>query len=189
MAIKEKAETIEEKVVAGESSPPRKKTPTLLIVGGGLLLLALGGGGTYALMKFMAPSPTEAKAVEQPASAAKGASGENGAKPAGQAEGGKKMGPILEMDPFIVNLADADPRFLKVTVKLEMDSPGATTEATERLPQVRDTILVLLSSKEAQNLKPTAGKLQLRDEILLKVNALLSSGQARNAYFTEFVVQ
>jgi len=54
---------------------------------------------------------------------------------------------------------------------------------------VRDALLILLSSKETQTLKPTAGKLQLRDEILQRVNSLLSAGQARNAYFTEFVVQ
>jgi flagellar FliL protein len=54
---------------------------------------------------------------------------------------------------------------------------------------VRDAILMLLSSKDAQTLKPTEGKLQLRDEILQRINALLATGQARNAYFTEFVVQ
>ena len=49
--------------------------------------------------------------------------------------------------------------------------------------------LVGLVAKEAQALKPTAGKLQLRDEILQRINSLLANGQARNAYFTEFVVQ
>jgi flagellar FliL protein len=95
----------------------------------------------------------------------------------------------MDMDPFIVNLADAEPRFLKVTIKLELDGAPAKAEVSERSPQVRDAILILLSSKDAQTLKPTAGKLQLRDEILQRINALLATGQARNAYFTEFVVQ
>jgi flagellar FliL protein len=49
--------------------------------------------------------------------------------------------------------------------------------------------LVLLSSKESVALKPATGKLQLRDEILQRVNSLLAAGKARNVYFTEFVVQ
>jgi flagellar FliL protein len=95
----------------------------------------------------------------------------------------------MDMDPFIVNLADTEPRFLKVTIKLELDGVPVKAEISERIPQVRDAILMLLSSKDAQTLKPTAGKLQLRDEILQRINALLATGQARNAYFTEFVVQ
>ena len=65
----------------------------------------------------------------------------------------------------------------------------AKAKGSERIPQVRDAILILLSGKDTQTLKPTAGKLQLWDEILQRINSLLSSGQARNAYFTEFVVQ
>lgn len=189
MATKDKAEDKD----AAAAPPPPKKNPIILIVAGAVLLLAVGGGGAYAWLKFKAPHNDEAKTEEGAATAAKpadkGEKGEKGEKPAGQAAGASKMGPIMDLDPFIVNLSDADPRFLKVTVKLEMDGSPAKTEVGERLPQVRDAILVLLSSKDAQGLKPTAGKMQLRDEILQRVNSLLSSGQVRNAYFTEFVVQ
>ena len=192
MATKDKADDKD----AAAPPPPPKKNPIILIVAGAVLLLAVGGGGAYAWLKFKAPHNAEAKTEDGAAADAKPADkgekdekGEKGQKPAGQAAGAQKMGPIMDLDPFIVNLADADPRFLKVTVKLELDGPGAKTEATDRLPQVRDAILVLLSSKDAQGLKPTAGKMQLRDEILQRVNSLLSAGQARNAYFTEFVVQ
>ena len=188
MATKDKAD---DKDVA--AAPPPKKNPVILIVAGAVLLLAVGGGGAYAWLKFKAPHNAEAKTEDGAAADAKpadkGEKDEKGQKPAGQAAGAQKMGPIMDLDPFIVNLADADPRFLKVTVKLELDGPLAKTEATDRMPQVRDAILVLLSSKDAQGLKPTAGKMQLRDEILQRVNSLLSAGQARNAYFTEFVVQ
>jgi len=148
-----------------------------------VLLFAVGGGGAFAWFKFMPPHKAEATAGDAKSSEVK-----TEGKPGDQA-GPAKMGPILDLDPFIVNLADSEPRFLKVTIKLEMDGPLAKTEVSERLPQVRDAILILLTSKESQSLKPTAGKLQLRDEIMQRINSLLASGQARNAYFTEFVVQ
>ena len=172
----------------GATPVPPKKSNLKWIIVGVLVLFAVGGGGAFAWFKFMAPHKVEAKAGD--AKASEGKAGEG--KPEAKAESpgpGTKIGPIMDMDPFIVNLADTEPRFLKVTIKLELDGVPVKAEISERIPQVRDAILMLLSSKEAQALKPTAGKLQLRDEILQRINALLATGQARNAYFTEFVVQ
>jgi Flagellar basal body-associated protein len=80
-------------------------------------------------------------------------------------------------------------RYLKLTVKLELDRPEVSTELGARVPQVRDTILILLSSKDVASLRTPQGKFQLRDELTLRVNALLPKGGVRSAYFTEFVVQ
>jgi flagellar FliL protein len=165
-----------------EPATPKKSSMKLIIIGV-VVLLAVGGGGAFAWFKFLAPHKVEAKTPDAKSEKA----GE--AHPGEQAAATAKIGPILDLDPFIVNLADTEPRFLKVTIKLELDGPAVKAEVSERIPQVRDALLILLSSKETQSLKPTAGKLQLRDEILQRINALLSTGQARNAYFTEFVVQ
>jgi flagellar FliL protein len=184
MATKEKPDQGTDE--AGAKPPPKKSSLKWILVGA-LALAIVSGGAAFAWFKFMAPHRVEAKPGEAKSSEAKAESkpGEKGGEPGA----GTKIGPILDLDPFIVNLADSEPRFLKVTVKLELDTPVAKTELNERIPQVRDSILILLSSKEAQALKPTSGKLQLRDEILQRINSLLANGQARNAYFTEFVVQ
>jgi flagellar protein FliL len=178
----------------GAAPVPPKKSNLKWIIVGVLVLFAVGGGGAFAWFKFMAPHKVEAKAGDTKASEGKAGEGKPGEAKPGEAKAespgpGTKIGPIMDMDPFIVNLADTEPRFLKVTIKLELDGVPVKAEISERIPQVRDAILMLLSSKEAQALKPTAGKLQLRDEILQRINALLATGQARNAYFTEFVVQ
>src|SRR6266571_2657353 len=78
-----------------------------------VLLFAVGGGGAFAWFKFMTPHKAEAKAGDAKSSEVK-----TEGKPGEQA-GPTKMGPILDLDPFIVNLADSEPRFLKVTIKLE----------------------------------------------------------------------
>jgi flagellar FliL protein len=185
MATKAKTEE-----AAGEEAvaPPKSKKSSLKwIVVGAVALAIIGGGGAFAWFKFMTPHRTEAKSGE--AKQADGKTEGKGSEKSGEPGASTKLGPILDLDPFIVNLADMEPRFLKVTVKLELDTTVAKTELNERIPQIRDSILILLSSKESQSLKPTAGKLQLRDEILQRINSLLANGQAKNAYFTEFVVQ
>jgi flagellar FliL protein len=182
MATKEKSKEATEGEGA-EAAPPKKSSMKWIIVGVVVLLL-VGGGGAFAWFKFLAPhNKAEAKSDEHKAPEVKPTEGKT------EAGTTTKMGPIFDLDPFIVNLADAEPRFLKVTIKLELDGPLVKAEVGERMPQVRDAVLLLLSSKETQTLKPTAGKLQLRDEILLRINALLANGQVKNAYFTEFVVQ
>jgi flagellar FliL protein len=152
----------------------RKKSSLKWAIVGVAVLAAVGAGGAVTWFKFLTPHKAVAKSLDD--------KGDHAMEPT-------KIGPIVDLDPFIVNLADSDPRFLKLTIKVELDGLTAKAEVGERTPQVRDAILILLSSKESQTLKPTAGKLQLRDEILQRINSLLSTGQARNAYFTEFVVQ
>jgi flagellar FliL protein len=99
-------------------------------------------------------------------------------------------GAIYDIDPFIVNLADTpEVRYLKLTVKLELESQDASAELASRVPQLRDTILVLLTSKDAASIRTPQGKFQLRDEITQRVNSLLPKPGVRAAYFTDFVVQ
>ena len=99
-------------------------------------------------------------------------------------------GAIYDVEPFIVNLADTpEVRYLKLTVKLELESQDASAELASRIPQLRDTILVLLTSKDAASIRTPQGKFQLRDEITQRVNSLLPKPGVRAAYFTDFVVQ
>jgi flagellar FliL protein len=106
------------------------------------------------------------------------------------------MGPIYKLDTMIVNLADqGGKRYLRVTMDLELkpsenlDAKEVIDELDKRLPQIRDTILMILPTKQYAEIATTSGKIALRDEIMAKLNALLKKGQISNIYFTEFVVQ
>lgn len=164
----------------------------IMIVAGTLLL---GIGAAFAIFKFTAGGHGgEAAKVEGDAPKGEG-HGEAERKPAAtetKAGAAKAPGPgvIFDVEPFIVNLADVqDVRYLKLTVKLELDSQGAADELTSRIPQVRDTILVLLTSKDSASIRTTQGKFQLRDEITQRINSLLPKPSVHTVYFTEFVVQ
>jgi flagellar FliL protein len=101
-----------------------------------------------------------------------------------------KPGVMFDLDPFIVNLADQpEIRYLKIVVKLEVESELVAADLSARVAQVRDTVLVLLSSKDVNSVRTPQGKFQLRDEITQRVNGLLPKPGIRAAYFTDFVVQ
>ena len=151
--------------------------------------MVMGVGGAFVAVKFLGGSnkgeeASDGHKAEAPAKgeSAKAASGGHGQSAA--------PGVMFDLEPFIVNLADApDIRYLKLTVKLEAEDAPVTEELTARIPQIRDAVLVLLSSKDVNAVRTTQGKFQLRDEITQRINGLLSKPGIRSAYFTEFVVQ
>lgn len=99
-------------------------------------------------------------------------------------------GPVVELDPFLLNLADRDEqRFLKVSIKLELDRPEEETDYANKVPAIRDVLLVLLSSKESQLLRTVNGKRRIREEIMVRVNGVMSKGKIANVFFTDFIIQ
>lgn len=101
-----------------------------------------------------------------------------------------KQGYIYEMDHFIVNLAETEgPRYLKVKINLESQEPKPHEEYDRRLPQLRDSILTILSAKGYKEIYDSEGKRRLKEEIVSKANSLFSHVKVKTVYFTEFVVQ
>jgi flagellar FliL protein len=98
---------------------------------------------------------------------------------------------MMPLEPFVVNLVDpAGKRFLKLTLAVDIKEEKTKKEIESRLPQIRDAILLLLTSKGYNDIAQVAGKLRLRNDILRIINqALGASGQVHAVYFTEFVIQ
>ncbi len=94
------------------------------------------------------------------------------------------------MDPFIVNLADAEEnRYLKIRINLESRKPEPNEEFSKKLPLIKDTILTILSQKKSEELFLSFGKEKLKAEMLRLVNPNLVEWKIKAVYFTEFVIQ
>lgn len=147
-----------------------KKMILLGLVG----ILLLGGGGGAAWF-FMGGQDEKPKAQGDQAHLD------------GSSDG---TGPIMELDPFLLNLADRDElRFLKVSIKMELDRPEDQTDFHHKVPAIRDALLVLLSSKESQLLRTVNGKRRIREEIMTRVNGVMSKGKITNVFLTDFIIQ
>lgn len=174
------AEAAEVKVAPAPVGMPIKM---VLIIVGGTLLVALGGA--FAMFKTMSGS-SERSAAEG-SSEKSTAHGEADAKGAGKAT---EAGAIADLDPFIVNLADSpEVRYLKVTMKLELNNASVADDITARTPQIRDAILVLLTSLDSTTARSPQGKHKLREEVTARINGLLPKKGVKTAYFTDFVIQ
>ncbi len=159
-----------EKVVEGAQGGMNKK----LIMMGLLALLVIGGGGTAYYM------------MAGDSGATKGKSSEAHAEEADM----ETIGPVIDLDPFILNLADRDQsRYLKVSIKLQLDRPEGETDFEDKLPAIRDALLVLLTSKEARGLRTVEGKMLVREEIGGRINSIMKRGKVRQIFFTDFIIQ
>lgn len=160
--------------VAGEQKNGNM-TMIILAVVAVLLMIGFGVGG-YIFGTKSGGKGVESAVAPAPAPAETGAS--------------MDIGPLLAIDDIIVNLLDdQETRYLKAAITLELDTPAGVDEVENRKPQVRDAILLLLSSKTLAELRDLQGKLQLRAELMERINGFLQKGKVKTIYFTDFVVQ
>jgi len=102
----------------------------------------------------------------------------------------KQVGPMVNIDTFIVNIIDEEEsRYLKAAITLELNTPEAAVEITERMPQIKDAILLLVGNKTFGELQDLQGKIQLRAELINRLNSIVIKGKVKRIYFTDFVVQ
>ena len=149
---------------------------TVLIIVTAVMLFFMGsvGAGFYILWNKISQIPQDPSLVEE--------------MPVEEDE--NIIGPLYTLDTMIVNLADhGGKRYLRVTMALELSDGDAVTSIENRLPQVRDAILMILPAKNYDDVSTTDGKVALRKEVMEKINSLITKGRVNNIYFTEFVVQ
>lgn len=182
--------TEEKKDSETKKEPETKKGGVLklIILGGLVILLAAGGFVGYSMFfkghkDASSTNATSEKAPEESAHAEKGhgqeGGGEHGAK-----------GKIVSLPAFVVNLADpAGRRFLKISMDLEMVDDKAVEEVNQSLPKVKDTLLLLLSSKTYESLANMEDKLLLKKDVVERLSQIIGPSKVSNVYFTEFVIQ
>ena len=104
------------------------------------------------------------------------------------AEKQEEVGKVIPLETFIVNLADSKGRkVLKVNMELEVKGEEIIQEIDNRKAQIRDFIIIILSSKTYDEVSTKEGKDNLRNEIKDQVNSFLSKGKIMNVYFTELI--
>lgn len=111
-------------------------------------------------------------------------------KAASSTSNGVDLGAIIELKPFIVNLADpGGNRYLRVVISLELENADVEKEIDARRPQIRDTILTILSSQTRDDISYTEGHQRLKSIIAASINQFLTTGAVKSVFFSEFVIQ
>ncbi|MFQ5454903.1 MAG: flagellar basal body-associated protein FliL [Nitrospirota bacterium] len=159
-----------------DSSPQKKPFKLIIILV--MVLLILGGGGFFLFTKFFVKNGEVAKNIV------------SDIEVDNELDVKDEIGIMVPLETFIVNLADKDDvRYLKVTMQVEVKDNKTKEKIAERSAQIRDAIIVLLSSKDYDSIRSVEGKFRLRDEIIERITNILNTNKVITVYFTEFVVQ
>jgi flagellar FliL protein len=160
-----------------KSSEGGSKKKLFIIIGAVVFLLLVGGGaaGWY----FLKPAPPPPEEVDP------------GLKvPVPDLQQQNEIGPMVNIEEFVVNIISGDtPHYVKASLTVELSNEAVKPEVEQRMPQVRDAVLLLIGNKTYEELQDLQGKRQLKAELTSKINSFLQSGKVRAIYFTNFVVQ
>ena len=150
---------------------------------------AAGGHGDSAPAKAQSGHGAEAAKGHGSSAPVKPAGGHGGEAAKGQGSGGSDP-MLIPLTPFIVNLSgEQGQRYLRLVAQVEVRGDLAKVELERHLPEVRNRLIFLLSSKAFADVGSTQGKYDLQADITKNINETLDGPFIKKTYFTEFIVQ
>lgn len=171
----------------GGGKKAKIKKILLFVVAPVVLLLALSAGAYFMgfLDKFLPPKEINCEKVAEGdkdyAFCAEKKAAEDAAKP----------GAFLEVPNMIVNLnsLSKQPRFLKISLKVELDNEEEKAKIEPLLPRVIDQFQMYLRELRLEDLRGTSGVYRMKIELLSRVRAAAPNIKIRDVLFQEVLVQ
>jgi flagellar FliL protein len=149
-----------------------KKSPVMLIAIVGAVVV-VGGGAAF----FLLSGGDEATAETS------GGDGD-------ETSSGDMPGPIVELQPFVVNLIDTErARYLKVGVSLELRDEAAKVRYDARKIQARHVVLMTLSSLAYEETHDVDDRNRLRQRLHGQLEEVVGARNVKAVFFTDFVTQ
>ncbi|MCK5374558.1 MAG: flagellar basal body-associated FliL family protein [Alphaproteobacteria bacterium] len=167
--------------------------PVVLIFGGGAA--AYFTGALDSLLGVEAPVEGELAEGEGDAhGAAGGKEADSHGKVAGGHGGGEgddSQSSFVAIPPMLVNLntEDETPRFLRLTVQLELKNSADHDAVQAVLPRVIDQFQTYLRELRVRDLRGSAGIYRLQIELLWRVNKAVEPIEIKDVLFQEILIQ
>lgn len=154
----------------------------ILFVVAPLFILAGVGAGLHfsgALDKIFAKEETHEEA------------GDGHGDESGHGEGHSASAVFLEIPDIIVNLSspDGQPRYLRLSVQLELKNQMDLTAVEQVMPRVVDQFQTYLRELRVKDLRGSAGIYRLQMELLARVNAAAYPVEVEDVLFQEILIQ
>jgi flagellar FliL protein len=163
---------------AVQSPPPKKKKgflKTLLIV---LVAAGLAGGaGYYFYGKTVMSERAQKRTLKDEA--------RDDRKDNGRTE----IGPIVSLDPFVMNVSGNSSRFVKMAVALEVRDAKTTEEVKKMTPAIRDAMLGVLGAKPPEAFMDVTGREAMKKELFDSVSGFFTKGDLQAVYITDLIMQ
>ena len=182
-----------------EAAPRKGGKKKIIIILFVIILLAgsAGGGFYYWRLRSAAAANAAAEGADLKHAGEKDESEKKAPKKPGDALSNalpddEEVSQIIELPPFIVNLADTEQaRYLRMTVSLGVGGEETEAEKPSQLfmTKIRNAMLAVLSDKQSDEILTVDGKSKLRAELLKAAQAAADEPEVKAIYITDFIVQ
>ncbi|MCF8473576.1 MAG: flagellar basal body-associated FliL family protein [Emcibacter sp.] len=165
------AEGLEQKKTSGKK--------IIIIAAVAVLVLILGGGAAYF---FMSSGDNEEGAIATDL--------EHGGQETDLEKTHKGDPLFVELEPMLVNLdtAGGKPKYLKLTIALEVDEQVSIEDINKKMPRIIDQFQTYLRQLRIDDLNGSAGMFRLKEELLIKVNDAVYPTRVNDVLFKEMLV-
>ena len=175
------AEAPESKTEASGSKGGKGGKVVPMLVSGALVL----AGG--AAQRFLFASPTEAATgVAAPGEATgAAAAGAAAAKEKAKAEEGE----IVKVQDMTINLADPEPRYLRVGVAVVLGKGVVAKEFEVQGPRISDIVIAYYGAKKVDELRGEESMAHAKEELVKILSEEVPEAKIHRLLFTSFLVQ
>lgn len=106
-------------------------------------------------------------------------------------QGPQKQMLFRQMDEIIVNLntENRTTSFMKLKITLEIEGKNNLNAVNNMMPRIRDIFQTYLRELRPQDLQGSMGLYTLREELLLRINKVISPAQVNDILFDEVLIQ
>ncbi len=155
----------------GEGGGGKKKKVLIIVIALVVVLALAGGGAAWFLLGGKKKGKGHAKPADEHAEQAEDGGGGHDDDEDAEDDSKKKPPVFVSLEPFTVNLSsEASDRYLQVGIDLKVATPDIADKIKMHLPEIRNGILLILTSKKVDELNKVEGKNRLRVEIRDAVN-------------------
>jgi flagellar FliL protein len=100
-----------------------------------------------------------------------------------------EIGPIIALEPFVINVSGNSSRFVKISVAMEVKDEKGVEQIKKMTPVIRDMMLSVLGTKAPEVFMETGGRNAIKEEMFGRVSQFMADGNLKAVYITDIVMQ
>jgi flagellar protein FliL len=101
----------------------------------------------------------------------------------------KEIGPIVALEPFIINVSGNMSKYVKISVAIELNNEKAVEHTKKMTPVIRDMMLTVLGSKSPEMYMDVNGRTSMKKELYDGISGLFKGADLKAVYITDIIMQ